>query len=73
MRKTVRGLVSETWKSEANLSFFLGLLVLVSFVLPSIGLDKHHDRLYEDLASSVLLLSGAAIARKMRRLFGVSA
>jgi hypothetical protein len=69
MPKTLRGLVSETWQSEANLSFFLALLVLMVFVLPSIGFDQLHKGLYGDLASSVLLLSGAAIAWRVRWLF----
>jgi hypothetical protein len=72
MPKTVRDLVSETWQSEANLSFFLALLVLMVFVLPSIGFDQLHKGLYDNLASSVLLLSGAAIAWRVRWLFLVA-
>ena len=72
MPKTIRGLVSETWQSEANLSFFLALLVLMVFVLPSIGFDQLHKGLYDDIAASVLLLSGAAIAWRVRWLFLVA-
>jgi hypothetical protein len=72
MPKTVRGLVSETWQSEANLSFFLALLVLMVFVLPSVGFDQLHKGLYDEVASSVLLLSGAAIAWRVRWIFLVA-
>jgi hypothetical protein len=57
------------WKSEANLSLFLFLLVVVGFVLPSAGVEKNNLPLYADTAFSVLLLVGIAIAWGDRRLF----
>jgi len=61
--------MSNPWQSEAGLSLFLALLVLMVFVLPSIGFNQLHRGLYDIAASSVLLISGAAIGWRMRRLF----
>ncbi len=57
------------WQSEANLSLFLVLLVMVAFVLPSLGVEKNNLPLYADLAFSVVLAVGAAIAWENRRMF----
>ena len=62
-------LLTPGWKSEANLSLFLFLLVVVGFVLPSTGVEKNNLPLYADTAFSVLLLVGTAIAWEDRRLF----
>ena len=55
--------------SEASLSVFLGLLILAAFLLPSIGLAEGDEQLYFNIAFSVLLISGAAIAFGQRKLF----
>ena len=70
--KRARGLIRETWQSQANLSFFLALLVVVAFVLPSMGFGANDIKLYSDLAFSLLLLSGVAIAWGRRKLFLVA-
>jgi len=61
-------LITESWQSQANLSFFLLLLVVVGFVLPSLGFGRDNARLYSDVAFSLLLVSGMAIAWGQRKL-----
>lgn len=56
-----RRLVRETWQRQANLSFFLTLLVLFVFVLPLTSVVEQHLNIYVDIAYSMLLLSGIAI------------
>jgi hypothetical protein len=67
MPRRVRDAITQTWQSEANLSFFLALLVLLAFVLPCLGLERR--RLYDNLAFSVVLISGVAIAWRRRAVF----
>jgi hypothetical protein len=67
--KKARGFISDSWQSQANLSFFLLLLVCAGFVLPSLGFGKHDLRLYSDITFSVMLVSGVAIAWGQRKLF----
>jgi hypothetical protein len=62
-------LLTPGWKSEANLSLFLFLLVVVGFVLPSAGVEKNNSTLYADIAFSALLLVGVAASWSDRRLF----
>ena len=69
VRKKARGFITETWQSQANLAFFLALLVLVGFVLPVMGFGKDDEKLYSDMAFSLLLISGVAIAWGQRKLF----
>ncbi len=73
VRSKAKGIIIDTWQSQANLSLFLLLLVLVAFVLPSIGFGKENSRLYNNGAFTVLLVSGVAIAWGQRKLFIVSA
>src|SRR6516225_1283654 len=61
--------ITQTWQSEAILALFLALLVLIAFVLPSLGLGRNNEVLYSNLTSSVMLISGVAIARRRRRVF----
>ncbi len=49
--------------------FFLALLVLLVFVLPSLGLERKNERLYSAVVSSLLLFSGVAIAWRRRTVF----
>jgi voltage-gated potassium channel Kch len=73
MPNKVRDLVRETWETEANLSLFLCLLVLVVFVLPSLGFAREDERLYTDISYTVILSSGAALAWRTRALFYIAA
>jgi hypothetical protein len=57
------------WRSEANLSVFLALLVLACFVLPSMGLAREDEQLYFDIIFPALWVAGVAIAWKDRVLF----
>ncbi len=58
---SARSLVKETWKAQANLSFFLCLLVLFVFVLPLSSVVEKHFSLYVDVGYSLMLVSGIAI------------
>jgi hypothetical protein len=69
MPKRVRDVFSQNWESGANLSFFLALLCLMVLVLPSMGFAKSDENLYSDIAASVTLICGAAIAWSNRLLF----
>jgi hypothetical protein len=71
--RKAKGIIIDTWQSQANLSLFLMLLVLTAFVLPSMGFGKEDSRLYSNCAFTVLLLSGIAIAWGQWKLFIVSA
>jgi len=69
MLSKTRDLLARGWQSEANLSLFLFLLILVGFVLPSLGFEKHNSSIYEDIVFTVVLVVGTAIAWGDRRLF----
>ena len=69
VREKARALITESWQSQANLSFFLLLLVAVGFVLPSLGFGRDDTKLYSDIAFSLMLISGVAIAWGRRKLF----
>lgn len=69
MHAKTRDLLNLRWESGANLSVFLFLLVVVGFVLPSIGVEKNNLPLYADITFSIVLIVGAAIAWGNRRLF----
>jgi hypothetical protein len=73
VRDRARGLIEESWQSQANLSFFLALMVLVAFVLPSVGFGKDDTKLYIGIAFSLVLFSGVAIAWGRRKLFLLAA
>jgi hypothetical protein len=60
------------WWSEANLSLFLLLLILLGFVFPSLGVEKNNLPLYSDIAFSVVLVVGAVVAWGNRRLFALT-
>ncbi len=72
VRDKARALITESWQSQANLSFFLALLVVVGFILPSLGFGKDDERLYSDATFSLLLISGVAIAWGRRWLFALA-
>jgi hypothetical protein len=64
-----RALIAQTWESQLNLSFFLGLLVVTVFLLPALGFEGQHSRISTDLVFSTVLVSGVAIAWGQPRLF----
>jgi Ion channel len=72
VREKARALITESWQSQANLSFFLTLLVVVGFILPSLGFGRDDLRLYSDATFSLLLISGVAIAWGQRWLFALA-
>jgi Ion channel len=57
-----RRLVHDTWEAQANLSFFLTLLVLFTFVFPLANIVEQHFSAYVEIAYSLMLISGMAIA-----------
>lgn len=69
VRDRARHLAKETWEARANLSFFLGLLVVLVFVLPLTNLVEEHFNLYIDIAYTVMLVSGIAIGWGRSKLF----
>jgi len=73
VRAKAKGIIVDSWQSQANLSFFLVLEILIAFVLPALGFGKGDTRLYADFGFSVLLLSGIAIAWGQPKLFTLAA
>ena len=71
--RSARTLAKETWEAQANLSFFLGLLVLFAFILPLTSVVEKHLSVYVDIAYSLLLVSGVAIGRSRSWLFYIGA
>jgi hypothetical protein len=69
MRAKTRDLLTLSWQSQANLSSFLLLLIVVGFVIPSVSLEKSDFPVYADVAFSVVLVVGAGIAWENRKLF----
>ncbi len=72
VRHKAHALISQSRETQANLSFFLVLLVLIGFVLPAMGFAREDERRYSDIGFTVLLISGAAIAWGHRRLMALS-
>jgi len=73
VRNKARALIKQSWQSQANLSFFLALIVGLGFVLPVLGFGKNDEILYSDFVFSLLLASGVAIAWGRPWLFGFAA
>jgi hypothetical protein len=65
--------ITESWQSQANLMFFLALLILISFILPSLGFGTRDVTVYGNLGYSIMLLSGVAIAWGRRWIFWITA
>jgi hypothetical protein len=64
-----RDLLARSWQSQANLSLFLLLLILISFVLPAVGFEKNSLPFYDRVAASVIAVVGTALAWGNRKLF----
>jgi hypothetical protein len=69
MYSNVRELAFRSWRSGASITCFLVLLVVVEFVLPSIGFERNNLQLYGDIVFSIVLVFGCAVAWENRRLF----
>ena len=61
VRTRAKGIIVDSWQSQANLSFFLVLQVVIAFVLPALGFGKEDVELYSAIGFSVMLVSGVAI------------
>jgi Ion channel len=73
VRQKARALIAESWQSQANLTFFLGLAVALGFVLPVLGFGKNDEILYSDFCFTLMIISGVAIAWGRPWLFGLAA
>jgi voltage-gated potassium channel Kch len=69
VRQKARQFVHDTWQSEANLAFFLGLIVVMTFVLPLTNFVGEHVNVYTDVACSLALISGVAITWRHGKIF----
>jgi hypothetical protein len=69
VRRRAEGIIKESWQSQANLSFFLVLQILIAFILPSLGFGKEHYQFYANMGFSILLISGVAIGWGRRLVF----
>jgi hypothetical protein len=73
MHVNAREFFPRQWQSEANLSVFLLILVVVGFVLPSLGFERNNLGLYATVGFSILSIVGTAIAWRDRTLFVLTA
>ncbi len=62
VRAKAKRVLADTWQSQANLSVFLGTVVVFAFIFPILGLGRNDIKLYADIAFTLLLVSGVAIA-----------
>ena len=69
MRRSVQDHVARMREPDRGLPMFLALLVLLVLVLPSLGLEGSDERLYSDIATTLMLLFGIAVVSGHRRLF----
>jgi Ion channel len=72
-REKARAFLKQSWQSQTNLAFFLGLLITLGLVLPSLGFGKSDEIRYSDFCFSLMLISGVAIAWGQPWLFGFAA
>lgn len=68
VRPKARHIIEQTWQSQANLSVFLVLLVVSVFVLPALDRRQGRFTLDADIVSTLVLITGVAIAWGRRRL-----
>jgi voltage-gated potassium channel Kch len=67
--QTARRFVADTWQSEAVLSFFLGLVLVMVFVLPLTNFVMQHFNAYVDICYTLMLGTGVALSRRSGFLF----
>jgi hypothetical protein len=72
-RPNARALIVQTWQSQANLSFFLVLLVVTVFVLPVLQVRQTRFGLIGSIVYSLVLISGVAVGWGRRGLFVTAA
>jgi len=70
-RPKARQLIEHTWRSQANLSVFLILLIVAIFVLPALDRNRGNYVLVADVVSTLVLITGVAIAWGRRRLLAI--
>ena len=73
MARGIRAFLVRDRDGERSLPFMLALLIVVAFVLPSLGLEGSNERLYADVAFSLLLIVGVIIASAERKVFILAA
>lgn len=73
MHKPVQHMVSKIREPDYGPPVLLALIVLVKFVLPSLGLEGSDMRLYSDLMSTLMVVSGLVVISGERRVFIVTA
>ena len=59
LKERAKTAITETWRSKANLSLFLALVVFVSFVLPLLSIVGADLELYSDVANGERLEHGS--------------
>jgi hypothetical protein len=72
MSSNIRERATRSWRSGTIVSVFLLLLIVVEFVLPSLGVERNNLQLYDDIAFSIVLIFGCAVAWANRRLFALA-
>lgn len=71
VRHKARQLVVDTWQSEAILSLFLTILIVIVFVFPLTNFVTQHVRTYIEISFSLMLILGTAVGRRTGKLFYV--
>lgn len=66
--RKARELLSQSWQSEAYLSVFLFIILLLVFVFPSLDIGVHHVTLYSNIGTTIGFIAGIGIARGNHRL-----
>lgn len=67
MQRPLRQIVTRMQEPDYGLPVLLALLVLMGFVLPSLDLEGSDERLYGDIASTLMLVSAVVVASGERR------
>ncbi|MGA9855562.1 MAG: ion channel [Gammaproteobacteria bacterium] len=67
--RKARDFLSQSWQSEAYLSIFLFIIILLVFVFPSLDIGVHHVALYADIGTTIGFIAGIGIARGNHKLF----
>jgi voltage-gated potassium channel len=63
------GFFSRGWQTRVNLTSFFVLITVAVFVLPWIGISRHHLQLYSVITFTVVMLFGVGLAWENRALF----